>query len=117
MSKRGQEILLDRKRALEHVQGDEEFLNEIYQIFLEEIPGRVEQFQEALRGGDIDAVIGLAHSLKGVSLTIGAISCHKTAERLEMAARDGDEKRVREIFEDINVILGELESTLSAMEL
>ncbi len=111
-----EDTLLDRDAALDHVQGDEEFLREIYQIFLEEIPTRLENFHRALEENDIQAIVGLAHSLKGVSLTIGALSCHKAALNLEMAAREGDEAKVREIFPTLNTILEQLEEQLSNIE-
>lgn len=109
------QLLLDRNAALEHVQGDEDFLEEIYQIFLEEIPGRKEEFKKALEKNDIASVVGLAHSLKGVSLTIAAMSCHKTALELEMAAREEDEKKVKELYVQLEGILDQLEQTLTEM--
>jgi histidine phosphotransfer protein HptB len=109
------DILLDTESALQHVQGDEEFLREIYQIFLDEIPGRRENFEQALGKNEMQAVVGYAHSLKGVALTIGAGTCHKTALELEMAAREGDELKVQEMYRQLEDILGQLESKLSDM--
>jgi histidine phosphotransfer protein HptB len=113
--KANSDILLDRESALEHVQGDEEFLKEIYEIFLEEIPGRRENFEQAFGKNDMQEVVGFAHSLKGVALTIGAITCHKTALELEMAAREGDELKAQELYRQLNGILGRLEKKLSEM--
>lgn len=106
-------VLLSRETALDHVQGDEEFLNEIYQIFLEEIPGRIEMFQQALNDHNINELISLAHSLKGVSLTIGAGSCHAIAERMEMAARADKIDRVKQLYPELEQILLKLKERLS----
>lgn len=107
------EPLLDRETALQHVQGDEEFLEEIYGIFLEEIPGRKDNFEKALEQDDIESIVGLAHSLKGVSLTIGALSCHKMARKLEMAARNKEQTTVKELYPKLEQIIDQLEKRLS----
>jgi HPt (histidine-containing phosphotransfer) domain-containing protein len=110
------DVLLSREAALEYVQGDEEFLQEIFQIFLEEIPGRIEMFRNALNENNMDELISLSHSLKGVSLTIGAGSCHHLSARIEMAARANDIDTVKELYPELEQILHELQERLSGME-
>ena len=110
------DVLLSREAALEYVQNDEEFLQEIFQIFLEEIPGRIEMFKNALNENNMAELISLSHSLKGVSLTIGAGSCHHLAARIEIAARANDIGTVRELYPELEQILLKLQERLSGME-
>ena len=80
------EKLLDREKALDYVQGDEDFLKEIYLIFLEEIPERIRSFKESIENQDTEKIARFAHSLKGSSMAIGAIRCHSLSEKLEKTA-------------------------------
>lgn len=114
--KNGDEELLNWKEALHHVEGDEEFLKEIYEIFLEEIPERIASFQKTLDNNDIDKIVSLAHSLKGVSLTIGADSCHSLAAEIEMAARQNDESKVRGLYPQLEHLLRKIEETIGNMD-
>jgi HPt (histidine-containing phosphotransfer) domain-containing protein len=113
----GGEELFNWDKALQHVEGDVDFLKEIYEIFLEEIPERIEAFQKALDENDIDRIVSLAHSLKGVSLTVGAYSCHELSAELEKAARKYDEKRVRELYRQLETLLRKIEVRISHMNL
>jgi HPt (histidine-containing phosphotransfer) domain-containing protein len=109
--------LLDREAALEQVQGDEEFLNELYQIFYNEIPERKSAFAEAFDEGNGKKVASLAHSLKGVSLTIGAFGCKNLAEEVEHAAKAEDLEAAREKYARLETVLNELEKAIGAMDL
>ena len=113
----GDEELINWEKALQHVEGDEEFLKEIYEIFLEEIPERIETFQKTLEKNDIDKMVSLAHSLKGVALTIGADFCHSLSAELENAARNSNEHRVRELYAQLESLLREIEVHISNMDL
>lgn len=108
------DVLLSRKAALDYVQGDEEFLQEIFQIFLDEIPGRIEMFKNALNENNIPELISLSHSLKGVSLTIGAGSCHDLSMRIETAARENDIDTVKELYPELEQVLYTLQELLSS---
>ncbi len=105
--------LLDVDGALSHVQGDKSFLHEIYQIFVDEIPERLESFRLALGEEDVQKIIRLAHSLKGVSLTIGAVSCSTLAGKLEAAGRAEDWTGVVEFYSLLEKVLLDLDRELS----
>lgn len=107
--------LIDRKTALQNVQHDEAFLDEIYTIFLEEIPIRRKAFSAALEGDAADTIVGLAHSLKGVSSTIGAVSCSEKALELEEAAKEGRTGEVPGLYAELDAILLGLENELKKM--
>lgn len=117
---RGQEndeVLLDREKALENVEGDEEFLKEIYTIFLEEVPERIEAFRNNIDDNNLEKIVSLAHSLKGVSLTVGAISCHELSREVEMAARNGDGEKVKQLYSRLEDLLRRIEKEIESMDL
>jgi len=99
------EPLIDRERALKHVEGDEEFLKEILDIFKEEIPERIESFNKALKENNIEKIASLAHSLESVSGTVGAYSCSEYAMEVEKAAKEDDKEKVRRLYPKIEELL------------
>lgn len=105
--------LLDRAQALTNVEGDTDFLQEILDIFLEEIPERIDTFNNSIEQRDYKRISSAAHSLKGVSLTIGAISCHLYSKQLEKAARMEDDERIREVFNHLEDVLDRIKEELS----
>lgn len=108
---------LDRETALEQVQGDEDFLNELYKIFYDEIPERKSSFTEAFDEGNAKRVANLAHSLKGVSLSIGAFGCKNIAEEVEHAAKTGDLGTAREKYSSLEDTLDDLGKVIGEMNL
>ncbi len=49
----------------------------------------VRLLEDALRRGDLDAIVQVAHRIKGSSSMVGAAALADAAERIERAARDG----------------------------
>jgi len=115
-SLRGDE-LLDMDRALEYVQGDEEFLKEILQIFLEEIPQRVDSFQAAIADNDMKKMANLAHSLKGSAMAIGAAECHNLAKNVEEAAGNENKTETLTQYSLLEQNLEGLRNLLDQMDL
>jgi histidine phosphotransfer protein HptB len=104
--------LLDYKAALDYVQGDKDFLKEIFEIFLEEIPQRKSNFEKALADKDMEKLTSVAHALKGVSLTIGAVSCHKLSAEIEYAARAKDFEKAAGLYKELDTVLDNLQREL-----
>ena len=69
-------------RALAGDSGDD-FLREIIGIFLEDTPLRFAEMDEALRAGDASKLARAAHSIKGSSSNVGALTLRTEAEALE----------------------------------
>ncbi|MEW5814116.1 MAG: Hpt domain-containing protein [Spirochaetota bacterium] len=108
--------LLDMEGALSHVQGDREFLKEILKIFLDEIPGRLDEFRTALNEKNLQKVASAAHALKGVALTIGAVSCNKLSAAIEISARNDRFEEAASIFPFLERILFKLKETIEGLE-
>jgi PAS domain S-box-containing protein len=56
-------------------------------MFMEDLEGHLAQLQEAFGNSDLEALRTTAHALKGSAATVGAVRLHRSAARLEAAAR------------------------------
>lgn len=67
--------------------GDDDFLIEIIDIFLDDTPKRIAELESAHASQDIEVFGRAAHSIKGSSANLGALSLRGVAEKLEHHAR------------------------------
>ena len=81
--------------------GGESLSKEIVRLFLENGPTRVEQIREAMDGDDLDVPERGAHSLKSSAANVGAQLLQKVSGDLELAASEGDLKRVRDLVPNL----------------
>jgi HPt (histidine-containing phosphotransfer) domain-containing protein len=100
-------------RSLGGDEGDD-FLREIVGIFLEDTPLRFVELEEALKAGDAGKFARAAHSIKGSSSNVGALSLRSEAEALEQQAHqslagvDGAVIRLKAEFERAKAALNAL---------
>ena len=73
---------IENLRALNPGDGDE-FLREIIAIYLEDTPQRIAELEDTLQRGDVAGFTRAAHSVKGSSANLGAMSVKRVAEELE----------------------------------
>jgi histidine phosphotransfer protein HptB len=73
---------LENLRALNPDDNDS-FLREIAGIFLEDTPLRIAELDQSLAAGDASKFTRAAHSIKGSSSNLGAMTLRAAAERLE----------------------------------
>ncbi len=78
---------LDVARALENLARDETLLRSIMQKFVQGQQDVIERIEQARREGDEEQAIRLAHTLKGLAGSIGAVELQRQAEELERALR------------------------------
>ena len=70
--------------------GEPDVLKEVLQLFLDDVPARVERLRSAWQGGDAVAVQRAAHSLKGSAGNIGATDLLGVCRQLDDLGRAGD---------------------------
>jgi HPt (histidine-containing phosphotransfer) domain-containing protein len=75
---------------LERLGGDEALVNEVVEIFLNDMPGQLRELREALHDQDAEKVRQKAHRIKGASANIGAQAVSGLALKIEMAGKQGD---------------------------
>ena len=100
----------NKAEALRRIEGDEELLQEMCQLFLEESPKLLQKLQQAVAAGDADAIVRAAHSLKGESSCLSAAGTSQAARRLEVMGRNQDLARARDT-------LAELEREVASLHL
>jgi CheY-like chemotaxis protein len=106
---------LDRLEALERVEGNLELLAEMVGLFVDEYPAATDAIQTGLAAGDLDAVAGAAHQIKGNLATFAAREAATAAAELESLARAGDVHGAAAAWERFLDTYSRLEPELTAL--
>ena len=99
---------IDRKSLLDRVEGDQELLAEIIQLFLTDAPHLLETMRNALRLGDMILLERSAHSMKGAAGNMSALVTVSAAEQLEHSAKKGDVKLSQTNLATLEAAVGRL---------
>ena len=83
-------LLLDESTLKQRFSGDDELLKSVLQMYLEDAPDRMETMREALVAENLAEAAKAAHSLKGISGSVGCLGLAEAALDMERAGRDGD---------------------------
>lgn len=76
-------------------------LLDVYRIYLESAPLKLEQIRSLLASANLDALIGVAHGLKGESGSVGGRFIMAAAAAMERAARASDLEEARRILPEL----------------
>jgi signal transduction histidine kinase/DNA-binding response OmpR family regulator/HPt (histidine-containing phosphotransfer) domain-containing protein len=60
---------------------------ELVRVYLEDTPGSIATLERAAAAGDVDGLVGPAHSLKSTSANLGALALSEMARKIEHGAR------------------------------
>lgn len=85
--------------------------------FLDQLPRDVEQINSACEAGDALALKHAAHSLKGASILIGALSLSHLCLKIETNARQDDLKSAQELLPKLHYIVDKTSSSLRAFNI
>jgi HPt (histidine-containing phosphotransfer) domain-containing protein len=103
-------------RLRELAEGDADFLQEVYESFLDDSRQRLTSFHEAVAGGDADAMRRLAHSVKGAAANVGAIHVAETAHELQLLGETGTvagaAPLVEKLQRELEFVTAEIENQL-----
>lgn len=80
---------------------NDEFLREIVAIYLEDTPLRIAELEQSLAANDVPKFTRAAHSVKGSSANLGAMTVRAVAEQLE-------HRSAKEGIEDVAALLASL---------
>lgn len=98
--------------------GDDSFLRDLIQIFLEDAPLRLAEIEESLTRGDSRKLTIAAHSLKGSSANFGAEQFRNRCEEIEHSGRLGEldavPARLPALKEEYARVAAELRSLLTS---
>ena len=94
--------------------GDQELLTELAELFVEDVPPRLEALREAIEGGDAASVGRAAHALKGSSGNMGASGMSTICAELEDAERSGDLQSAPVLLKRLEAEFGRVRTALEA---
>jgi HPt (histidine-containing phosphotransfer) domain-containing protein len=88
-------------------------LLDVYRIYLESAPMKIEQLRSVLQTGDLPQAISLSHGLKGESGSVGGRFIMATAAEMEKAVRAGDLEAARRLLPELEK---QLQSIIAAIQ-
>ncbi len=103
--------VFDRDALLQRLDGDEELVSEIIQLFLDHASGQLERLSQAVKDGKHDMVKLHAHSLKGAAANVEAAAMKEVAFEIERNAADA--QNVGPLVEKLEAELSKLQRILS----
>ncbi|MDC7232938.1 MAG: Hpt domain-containing protein, partial [Spirochaetales bacterium] len=80
----------DFNQAMDTFMDDKELLISLLEPYLEQVEGQLQELSGEGGLDDMDAVRGIAHSIKGSSRNLSMLELGNEAEVLEHAGRDGE---------------------------
>ncbi len=78
------------EHIMETTEGDMEFAQELFELFLSDTEQRLVALKEALTTGDFDLIRREGHTIKGASSNIGADPLREVAYKMEQIGESGD---------------------------
>jgi HPt (histidine-containing phosphotransfer) domain-containing protein len=88
-------------------------LLDVYRIYLESAPQKIEQLRSLMQQTNLEQIISLAHGLKGESGSVGGRFIMAAAAAMEKAARAGKLDEVRGLMPELEL---QLQRTITAIE-
>ena len=108
----GASTAFDLDAALELVDGDREFLQELAELFLQQTPSTVAAMHQAVTLADAATLERLAHRLKSSAISLRAHGVHAVAGRLESMAAEDRLTEAAAILDQLHQELRTLEKAL-----
>jgi CheY-like chemotaxis protein/HPt (histidine-containing phosphotransfer) domain-containing protein len=88
------------EKAIEYMGGDWELFREAIDLFLQNVPEKLDKLNRECRG-DPEQLATVAHALKGASSTMAADPLREAALRLEQIGRNGELALVDQALQDL----------------
>jgi HPt (histidine-containing phosphotransfer) domain-containing protein len=96
--------------------GDEKFMGELIDIFLEDMPRQLEALRAAVQSNDAAAAAATAHRLKGASGNMGADSLSALCHNVEISSRDSKPDQLPNLLEAIGTESARVREFLCAVK-
>jgi HPt (histidine-containing phosphotransfer) domain-containing protein len=90
--------VINRKEAVDRLGGDEEIFKNIVALFLDQMPMRCRELNEAFNRSDYESLAILAHTLKSSTATVGAMTLQSMFIMLENASRERNHSAVSQLI-------------------
>ena len=108
--------IFNRATLLDRVGGDEEFLIELVNLFLQEAPKLLESMLSAIEKDDRILLHRSAHTLKGSAANISAKELQQVALKLEELSKEGDVAAIHELFAETKKVFNRFKQYMESKE-
>jgi len=105
--------VFDKDVALKMLEGEEEFLKELAEIFINDAPEHMSEIEEAVNCRNSEALVKSAHKLKGAAANFGKNVTTDTAFKLETMGRENNLDGVEEVY---GTLVKDIESLVNALK-
>ncbi len=105
--------VFDKDMALEMFEGEEEFLKELVEIFINDVPEHMSEIEEAVNCRNSEALVKSAHKLKGAAANFGKNVTTGTAFKLETMGRENNLDGGEEVY---GTLVKDIESLVNALK-
>ncbi len=105
--------VFDKDELLEKFDGEKEFIAELVEIFIDDVPEQFSEIQKAVDNLNSKDLEKSAHKLKGAVSNFGEKAAFETALQLEMMGR---ENRLDGVEEAYNILRKEVECLVNALK-
>ncbi len=105
--------VFDKDVALKMLEGEEEFLRELAEIFINDVPEHMSEIEEAVNCRNSEALVKSAHKLKGAAANFGKNATTDTAFKLETMGRGNNLDSVEEVY---GTLVKDIESLVNVMK-
>jgi HPt (histidine-containing phosphotransfer) domain-containing protein len=102
--------VFDEESALERVDGDKDFLMELFNIAIEDSATRLKNIEEAINSGEAKKIATESHAMKSAMGNIGAMLCHAACLKLETLGKSNS-------LENIAIELANLKNQIELFKL
>ena len=93
--------VLDRDALLERMMGDESLAQEVLRLFLDTLPQRMHELEQALVQGNAELAHMASHSIKGMAANTCADALSTLAGEMECAARNNEIQKARTMMSEL----------------
>ena len=105
--------VFDKDEALKMFEGDEEFLKELVEIFINDAPEHMSEIEEAVDSRNSKALEKSAHKLKGAVANFGKNATTDTAFKLETMGKENNLDEVEEVY---GTLVKDVENLMNALK-
>ena len=105
--------IFDYQTLFDLVDGDRQLLTELLELFIKDLPHRVDDIQNAIESNDARKLEVSAHSIKGALLNISAGMAARAASKLEHVGKMNNTEQFNKSFSDLAEELEKLKEMLT----
>ena len=92
----------DYQALFDRMGQDHELAMEIINMYLQDVPAKIDELQKVIEAKDLQKALRIAHSIKGNSANTGCMAMAETAGKMEAHGQAGE-------LDEIEILLPELE--------